>query len=261
MIFLEMLGMASGSFFGSYPINTLWHLPHWHTLSCLLLQEWLTHLSEVEKTVSFTTLKKCHTSQYFWLLDTVETKDIFCCRYCCGISHKRYYSSHQAKLVRSSFHLQQRRTTPITCVNLLCFQRSPLWGIWPNRSAFLSNTLTSDMCNYSHVSSLNCDLCLPEIKIRSSPLIRRKEKFNSETKGVNSALTKHGSHKSPFISEKHKYRAFRVLSGRLTSFSDLLSFYHHYINCYLSLRCQVFLSLLASSMKEIMNSYLLLVQF
>lgn len=49
----------------------------------------------------------------------------------------------------------------------------------------------------------------------------------------------------------------RVLTGRFTSFSYLPLFYCHYINYYLSLRCQVFLSLLASFLKDIMNSYLL----
>lgn len=39
-----------------------------------LLQEWLTHPSEVDIGVSFTMLKEHHTSHNFWLLYTIETK-------------------------------------------------------------------------------------------------------------------------------------------------------------------------------------------
>lgn len=61
----------------------------------------------------------------------------------------------------------------ITRLTLLCFQRLPLWGIWPNKSDFLSDTLTSNTCN-SDVTSANCDLHSPVIKIRCSGLRRRE---------------------------------------------------------------------------------------
>lgn len=147
-------------------------------------------------------------------------------------------------------------------MSLLCFQRFSLQGIWPNWSDFLSNTLTPDICNYSNVTHVNCDLHLPNIiKIRSSALIRREERFNTKIQGVNSSLANHGSHKSRFISENIISMHLQVLTRRFTVFSDLSLFYCQYINYYPSLRCQVFLSLLPSFLQGIMNSYLLLMKF
>lgn len=45
----------------------------------------------------------------------------------------------------------------------------------------------------------------------------------------------------------------QVLTRRSTSFCGLPLFYCHQINYYLSLRCQVFLNILASFLNEIMN--------
>lgn len=137
----------------------------------------------------------------------------------------------------------------ITSENLLCFQRFPLRRHWQNRSAFLLNTQTSDTSNYSHVSSVNCDLCLPEIKIRSSSLLRRKKRNLAVKHKWPVPLSQNTGFTNLFISEKHKCCAFRVLTGRFASFSGLLSFYRHCFNSYLSLRCQVFLSLSASFLK------------
>lgn len=151
---------------------------------------------------------------------------------------------------------------PIILMNLLCFQRFPLQGTWPNWSDCLSNTLTPGICNYSNVTSVNWDLHLPNIiKIRSSALIIREERFNTKTQGVNSSLANHVSHKYPFINENIITMHLQVLTKRFTGFSDLPLFYYLYINYYPSLRCQVFLSLLPSFLHKIMNFYLLLMQF
>lgn len=72
----------------------------------------------------------------------------------------------------------------IILMNLLCLQRFSLQGIWPNLSDFLSNIPTPDICNYSNVTSVNCDSHLPnKIKIRSGALIRREERFKLKYKG------------------------------------------------------------------------------
>lgn len=118
------------------------------------------------------------------------------------------------------------------------------------------------MCNYSNVTNVNCDLHLLKIiKTRSSALTRREERFNTKIQGVNSSLANHGSGKSPFISENIITMHLQVLTRRFTGFSDLPLFYCHYINYYPNLRCQVFLSLLPGFLQEIMNFYLLLMQF
>lgn len=111
-----------------------------------------------------------------WLLYTIQVERDFCFRQICGTLQQKSYSSYGTKLVRFSFINSSGRLGAIHIMhmNLLCFQRFLLWGIWPNRSDSLSNTLTSEMCNYNDVTSANSDLHLPETEIRCSTLERRE---------------------------------------------------------------------------------------
>lgn len=150
---------------------------------------------------------------------------------------------------------------PIILMNLL-FQRFPFQGTWPNWSDCCNCKYLESVYLRDNVTSVNWDLHLPNIiKIRSSVLLSREERFNTKTQRVNSSLANHASHKYPFINENIITVHLQVLTKRFTSFPDLPLFYYHYINYYPSLRCQVFLSLLPSFLQEIMNFYLLLMQF
>lgn len=138
-------------------------------------------------------------------------KRLFCCTESCGMLHQKYCSSHGAKLVRFSFHLQQHQARGNSYHSYefaLLSETPPLRNLVEEVWFSLKYTGFRHMQLQRCLASVNCDLHLPEIKIRCSALITREEKFNSKIQRVSSALANHGSHKSPFIGEKHNHRAF-----------------------------------------------------